>query len=808
MRNLSLTKASFAIILISLLEATSAQGQIIPDNSVNSRVTSQGSSVLIEGGTTSGSNLFHSFQNFSVPTGRTVHFKNAANIRNIFSRVTGTSVSSINGTIKANDTANFFLLNPTGIVFGANARLDIGGSFMATTADSIQYPNGIEFSAISPQSAPLLTVNLPVGLVFGSNPGGINVADSGHQLVTEINSPISRTGTPPGLQVLPGKNLVLLGGDLSLNGGILFAPGGHIELGSVKEGQVVLDTSTNQWSSNYQPQSTLGRIELTNRSFLDTTGSGGASIGINGRQIFLKEDSIVLMQTLGVLPDKELRVTASELIDIRSADLPETIPTGLFSVTNDSGTGGQITLRSPSVVLDDGGVLVTRTFSSAKGGNILIETPSNLNISGGSPVNPVAVSLIATLSFSSGEAGDIDINTSSLSLLEGGRLSSVTFRTGNGGKVSIKADDVKVIGIEPQDKEDGSTIRAGSLGPGDAGSLVIDTSRLTVAKGGKINTSSGTAGNGGELTINASEFIEVIDSPDENLLSEITAEAKLGNPRILKILNLPPDFTGEAGSININTPRLTLTNGGKISVLNQGTGDAGDLKISANYISLDRNSLITATTQGDKGGNITLNFGLTLIRDSSLTASATKKGKGGNISANGDFFVALGESSLTAEAEKGQGGDITIAAKAVFLGPDVDVSVSSDAGLQASGTFRIVAEETDFDETSAPAPDVVSAPKIISACNPSTGPSRFVVMGPGGLRTKPSTTGPSNLDWDRTVPTTQSKQPPVNTSKSSKMVEAKGWRKINDNKIVLTATPENSQGNLTAENPVCDTPSS
>lgn len=368
MLNLSLKKPSIAIILLSLLETTSAQGQVVPDSSVGSRVTLQGNTFLIEEGTTKGGNLFQSFREFSVPTGKTAYFNNDSGIQNIVSRVTGTSISNIDGTLKANGTANLFFLNPNGIIFGNNARLDIGGSFLGTTADSIKFADGTQFSAKTSQSSPLLTVQVPVGLQFNSNPGEIRVVGSGHQLVTEISSPISRAGTPPGLQVLPGKNLALLGGDLSLNGGILFAPGGQIELGSVKQGQVVVDTTTKQWSFNYQPQSTLGRIELANRSFLDTTGTGGASLGIYGRQIFLKEDSAVIMQTLGAIPDKELRLTASELIDIRSADLPETIPTGLYSVSTNSGSGAQITLLSPSVVVDDGGVLATRTLVQPKEG--------------------------------------------------------------------------------------------------------------------------------------------------------------------------------------------------------------------------------------------------------------------------------------------------------------------------------------------------------------------------------------------------------------------------------------------------------
>ncbi|NEP54878.1 MAG: filamentous hemagglutinin N-terminal domain-containing protein, partial [Moorea sp. SIO3C2] len=134
-----------SLVLYSLVAATTALGQITPDNTLGneSSVVTPNVNVngaladLIEGGAIRDSNLFHSFSDFNVAEFGRVYFANPAGVANILSRVTGGNVSNILGTLGVLGNANLFLINPNGIVFGPNSRLDVGGSFFGSTADSV-----------------------------------------------------------------------------------------------------------------------------------------------------------------------------------------------------------------------------------------------------------------------------------------------------------------------------------------------------------------------------------------------------------------------------------------------------------------------------------------------------------------------------------------------------------------------------------------------------------------------------------------------------------------------------------------------
>ncbi|MBD2578363.1 filamentous hemagglutinin N-terminal domain-containing protein [Oscillatoria sp. FACHB-1406] len=160
------------LLLLHPFSTNRATAQLTPDNTLgaeNSIVTPEATRQLIQGGTTRGSNLFHSFTDFNVGENQRVYFANPTDITNILTRVTGNNLSNILGTLGVDGAANLFLLNPNGIIFGPNAQLDIRGSFVATTADSILFDNNVAFSASDPQAPPLLTINVPIGLQYGSN---------------------------------------------------------------------------------------------------------------------------------------------------------------------------------------------------------------------------------------------------------------------------------------------------------------------------------------------------------------------------------------------------------------------------------------------------------------------------------------------------------------------------------------------------------------------------------------------------------------------------------------------------------------
>ncbi|WP_375468979.1 filamentous hemagglutinin N-terminal domain-containing protein [uncultured Nostoc sp.] len=783
-----------------------ANAQVTPDATLNTTVSQSGNNFTITNGSAAGSNLFHSFREFSVPTGGSATFNliNTPNISTIFSRVTGGSISQIDGVIKTINSSNpvsLFLLNPSGIIFGANARLNIGGSFIGTTANSIKFADGSEFSAISSQAAPLLSINVPVGLQLGSNPAPITVQGTGHSLTTTNASallPITRIPSSTELSVQPGKTLALVGGNLDLNGATLRAEQGRVELGSVGSGGLVsLMPSAQGYTLGYGNVQRFGDIHLAGRSLLDISGVNAGSVQVQGQQIQFTDGSLVLAQNFGNLPGGDIRFQATEAIDLIGTTPDAKIKGGVRNEAFGIGASGNISVITPRLTLKQGAALNNLTFGVGPSGNIQIEAMA-IDISGFSPINPGVASNINTTTLGTGNAGNVFVNGNSLVVSSGASLSSATFGSGSGGKVTIRNTNTTVTGESPSGVY--SNISSIAFATGNTKTLTLDTAKLQILNGGVVAATAFFAGNGGDLNINATESIAISGQGQTNN-SSINASSIRLDPSLRQRFGLPDMLTANAGTVSITTPNLTLTDGGTVSVTNQGSGNGGNININANTIQLKNKGFIQAQTESGNGGNITLQTtNLLFLRGNSLiTSTAGGNGNGGNININAPIIVGLENSDIVANAVRGRGGNIQITTQGIFglkfrdqLTPDNDITASSQLGVNGNVQVNTIGIDPNSGLVQLPANITNPSQQIATGCSTNQG-SRFVATGRGGMPQNPNQQVTSDRTWDdvrdlSAYRKTGNVTPQTHVSPKV-LVEATSWYRNADGKIELTAAP-------------------
>jgi filamentous hemagglutinin family protein len=235
-----IAKISLSFIAIVLSSISAAQAQIyqpsnripVADSTLGTQVTGANNNFTINGGLPRGSSILHSFQDFSVPTGGSATFTTGVGTQAVVSRVTGNLSSDINGIINAQG-ANFFLINPNGVVFGPNAQLNVGSSFVTTTANSAilsdSNGNSYTFGTRNITDAPLLSVNQNVGL----NVTRLNFLENSAPITNYANLQTSN----------PSQYIGLIGGDIILDAGDgrgnIIAPGGRVDIGGLRSAGTV-----------------------------------------------------------------------------------------------------------------------------------------------------------------------------------------------------------------------------------------------------------------------------------------------------------------------------------------------------------------------------------------------------------------------------------------------------------------------------------------------------------------------------------------------------------------------------------------
>ncbi|MGP1384533.1 MAG: two-partner secretion domain-containing protein [Thainema sp.] len=782
---------------------TPANAQVTPDGTLSTTVSRTGSNFTINNGNQVGNNLFHSFSQFSVPTNGAAIFNNAADVQTIFSRVTGGSVSNIDGLIQTNGNANLFLLNSAGILFGPNASLNVGGSFIASTADSVVFEDGAQFSTTDVAAAPLLTVNVPVGLQMGSDPGSIIVQGPGNQLLdlTGFGTP-STLNTPAGLQVEANRTLALIGGAVNFSGGVISTNGGgHLEIGSVSNGSVRLTATPTGWVGDYSAVSQFSDVHLAQDSILNTSGSN-SSIQIQGQNVSLTEGSTALIQNFGPQSTGGITVNARGSLDLAGNTTNGQL--GSLIQINNFGTGQteDITISAAQLSLRDGARVRTNSVQSA-GGNITANVTGTTEISGINRNNPAIYTALVTFSLGSGNAGDINVSTGNLNLLDSGQITSVALSSGNSGTIQVNAtEQIDIAGYNPLAFYE-SSVSTFTQGSGNANNAIINTSRLVIQDGGSLGSSTVASGSAGSVEINASEFIHIQGRATQGngagTISRIFSNAELLSPAAQAAFGLPAIPAGNAGFITINTPSLRIADGGAVSVKNDGPGLAGNVQINAESMFLERQSSITAVAQSGEGGNLVFDLSeiLYLTDLSQLNAEAGGTGNGGNITINVPFIVGLNNSDIIANAVEGNGGKIDITAQGIFglefrdeLTPESDITASSEFGV--SGTVQINSIDTDPSSGVIELPENVADPsqQIATGCEETQG-SQFIATGRGGVPQNPAQQVNRDRTWEdvrdlSAYRQSSSPEPPAPATVSN-LIETTSWRRNANGQVELVA---------------------
>jgi filamentous hemagglutinin family protein len=643
-------------------QSFSALAQVTPDATLgaeSSLVNSSGSIYQIDGGAIRGGNLFHSFSNFSLPTGSTAYFNNSG-IENIISRVTGTAISHIDGLIKANGTANLFLINPNGIVFGENAKLEIGGSFTATTAKAIKFADGNFFSATDTGSVPLLTMSVPVGVQWG----------------TEQPKSIINAGN---LAVASGQNLTLSAGTI-VSTGELRSP----------EGNLILTTILN--SDN--PAASLSEL-LALGSYNPSLTATAEGLAIGNSGIIVQPGNIALKngvaQTATITAARDLQLVESKLqtsgnlqlwakhnlqvrdstanpvliqaggnliiqgdraIDILALNHPQTpfVSAGNLSLISDGIISGDAHFTS-------GGNFTIQNLAGGVGDFRSIQDPiisANGDVTFG---NYTGASLKVEATGSIIATGAINILMADGSLLPA-PIGSDSYILGSNPSLILRAGLTTLTNPANIPITVGATnfIPAGSSSGGKIsvlGNITTNGGSAILEAAGNINTKDITA-NGGNITLTSHNG--AIDTSagslnSSGILSDAIAITAASNITLGNII-----LAGVVGAkdLNINSGgTITLTENSNIFRSGTTIGSTGDIYLqAAGDIVLKNNTVIKNYIGGmGEGGVVSLQAGGSIIADGSQFSTDTiGLGNAGSVSFQAKDSITLNNTTISSSA--------------------------------------------------------------------------------------------------------------------------------------------------------------
>ncbi|MGR3279006.1 two-partner secretion domain-containing protein [Acaryochloris marina NIES-2412] len=771
----------YASIHLFTIGHLSAIAQIVPDQSLNTSITGANNSLVkVGGGRQAGKNLFHSFNQLNINTAQQLLFENSISTQNIFTRVTGTGISRLNGLISTLNPSNLYIFNSNGIIFGNSFQLNLGGSFLASTASSIQFNDGIAFpNVLTNGNQAISSTDLQL-IRFSGNSGSISLDGTGNQLNVD---PITRIGIGSGLstngiRVSQSKGIVLLGDGIQLNGGIATAPSGTIVLGSIKKGDVSFNGFQPTQPTallDYTEVDTFSDISFKNAALLDASGPFGGFINLNGNNLTLEGSSYILIQNEQGPGGGLISLDFQDMITFKGVNNRPILPPFISPLRNSSGVysssvfsvGADIDLKSKNLNLIDAGVIFNHVALGGIGGNTSVDVSDSILVKGDVlPIPNIAFSSIFVGSNGDGAAGNIIVRGQDISLQNHGTIQSVTASSANSGSINVIADNsLALFGSSPVSGE-GSTIESDSFRSGTAANISVKAKTLQVLDGAIVGSAALAFGDTGNVIIDITDSIRL----SESAIGAIATADSLSNQAQF---GLPPIPSGNVGETRISANSLIVENGSLISASNEGTGQTGTLSINvnrlqlnqsnilsfangdsgggievfSNFLQLDRGSSISVNSLGlGDGGNILINSDLIFLNSGSSIVANSVDFRGGNIDINSDLVVANDRSIISANAND-QGGNVRINTVGFFLSSDSQVTATSQRGEQFDGNVDIDAEITDFSQD----PDLnvqVDPPELYSACNDTYRDTlAYYHVGTAGRPTSPITRTPADGGW-------------------------------------------------------------
>jgi filamentous hemagglutinin family protein len=670
----------FAVVtLIPLGWNLPIAAQVAPDGSLSTTVTSTDNrNFVIENGDRTGSNLFHSFREFSVPTGGSATFNNAIDVQNIFGRVTGGSVSNIDGLIRANGRANLFLLNPNGIVLGSNAQLFIGGSFIGSTANRLRFSDGTIFDT-STASAPTLTVSVPAGLQFG-NRSQIQVNGSGNQEIVPT--------TKFGLAVAPGQTFALVGGAVTFDGGVATAAAGRLEVGAVSQGEVQIFPSPVGWQFDYRQVEQFGHVQLLNRSSLwNPLSSVVGGVHVQGDRITVNNSQIAAVAggnpAAGDFPGGNITLNAAMSLELSGANAIYPFSSWIVNqvAPGASNAGGQIQINTPQLNLQEGSRIQTLSQSSGSAGNIQINA-ARILIDGtaaaaaDSTQQDLFNSRVTSDPIATGNGGNIEITAQRINLSNGGQISTLVApqASGQGGEIRVNASErITARGFNPLNPRTSSGFVSITAGTGNGGGLKMSGDRITLSDGGVIQTQTLGAGRAGDILVRSQDRIT----------------ARRISPTLQGGIGSYTFGSGNSGETNLSTNHLRLYEGANVTNASvsqspgvsitgaavPNAGSSGTVRINARQ-SIEIVGADSSTSFPAGIGTLSVTSGNSGAVDVSTRRLEVRQG--GAIAAGMIFTVGRG---LFSGVGTGQGGDVRVNASESIRLQGVDAKTRMNATI-------------------------------------------------------------------------------------------------------------------------------